>query len=53
MTLTEPQIEVVQMKSLKKQQGLTFISWLVILVVAGFFVMVGIKINQSILNISL
>jgi hypothetical protein len=27
----------------KKQQGLTFISWLVILVVAGFFVMVGIK----------
>ena len=33
------------MKSLRKQQGLTFISWLVILVVAGFFVMVGIKIT--------
>lgn len=33
------------MKSLQKQQGLTFISWLVILVVAGFFVMVGIKIT--------
>ncbi len=32
------------MHFVKKQQGLTFISWLVILIVAGFFVMVGLKI---------
>ncbi len=32
------------MQSIKKQRGLTFISWLVILIVAGFLVMVGIKI---------
>lgn len=32
------------MQSFKKQRGLTFISWLVILIVAGFLVMVGIKI---------
>ncbi|MES9811489.1 MAG: DUF4845 domain-containing protein [Candidatus Thiodiazotropha sp.] len=33
------------MQSLQKQKGLTFISWLVILVVAGFLVYVGIKIT--------
>jgi hypothetical protein len=33
------------MQSFKKQRGLTFISWLVILIVAGFLVMVGIKIT--------
>lgn len=33
------------MRSRNKQQGLTFISWLVIIVVAGFLVMVGIKIT--------
>ncbi|MEW8625772.1 MAG: DUF4845 domain-containing protein [Candidatus Thiodiazotropha sp.] len=33
------------MQSIKKQRGLTFISWLVILIVAGFLVMVGIKIT--------
>jgi hypothetical protein len=32
------------MQFIKKQQGLTFISWLVILSVAGFFVLVGIKV---------
>jgi hypothetical protein len=32
------------MQNLKKQRGLTFISWLVILIVAGFIAMVGIKI---------
>ncbi|MES9939111.1 MAG: DUF4845 domain-containing protein [Candidatus Thiodiazotropha sp. 6PLUC2] len=32
------------MQSMKKQYGLTFISWLVILIVAGFLVMVGIKV---------
>jgi hypothetical protein len=32
------------MQSIKKQRGLTFISWLVIFIVAGFLVMVGIKI---------
>ncbi len=32
------------MQFIKKQQGLTFISWLVILSVAGFMVMVGIKV---------
>ncbi|MES9976748.1 DUF4845 domain-containing protein [Candidatus Thiodiazotropha sp. LNASS1] len=33
------------MQSLQKQKGLTFISWLVILIVAGFLVYVGIKIT--------
>ncbi|MCG7982411.1 MAG: DUF4845 domain-containing protein [Candidatus Thiodiazotropha lotti] len=33
------------MQSIKKQRGLTFISWLVILIVAGFLVMVGIKVT--------
>jgi hypothetical protein len=32
------------MQSIKKQRGLTFISWLVIFIVAGFLVMVGIKV---------
>ncbi|MEJ2622354.1 MAG: DUF4845 domain-containing protein [Candidatus Thiodiazotropha sp.] len=36
--------EEVDMRSIKKQRGLTFISWLVILIVAGFLVMVGIKV---------
>ena len=31
------------MQPIKKQRGLTFISWLVILMVAGFLAMVGIK----------
>jgi hypothetical protein len=29
----------------KKQQGLTFISWLVILSIAGFLLLIGIKIT--------
>jgi len=33
------------MQSRNRQQGLTLISWLVILVVAGFMVMVGLKIT--------
>ena len=33
------------MQSRDKQQGLTFISWLVIIIVVGFFIMVGIKIT--------
>jgi hypothetical protein len=33
------------MHFIKKQQGLTFISWLVILSVAGFLVLVGIKVT--------
>jgi hypothetical protein len=33
------------MQSRNKQQGLTMLSWLVILVVAGFMVMIGIKIT--------
>jgi hypothetical protein len=33
------------MQSRKKQQGLTFISWLVILTILGVFVLVGIKIT--------
>ncbi|WP_083218407.1 DUF4845 domain-containing protein [Candidatus Thiodiazotropha endoloripes] len=33
------------MQSIKKQRGITFISWLVILIVAGFLVLVGIKIT--------
>jgi hypothetical protein len=33
------------MQSLQKQKGLTFISWLVILIVAGFLVFVAIKIT--------
>ncbi|MEJ2405709.1 MAG: DUF4845 domain-containing protein [Candidatus Thiodiazotropha sp.] len=32
------------MQLIKKQQGLTFISWLVILSVAGFLTLVGIKV---------
>ena len=34
----------------KRQQGLTFISWLVILIVAGFFVMVALKITPVYLD---
>jgi hypothetical protein len=33
------------MQSRKKQQGLTFLSWLVLLVMVGVFIMVGIKIT--------
>ncbi len=33
------------MQSRNRQQGLTLISWLVVLVVAGFMVMVGLKIT--------
>jgi hypothetical protein len=33
------------MQSLQKQKGLTFISWLVIFIVAGFLVFVAIKIT--------
>lgn len=33
------------MQSRNKQQGLTFISWLLVLVMAGMFVLVGIKIT--------
>ncbi len=33
------------MQRRNRQQGMTFISWLVILVVAGFMVMIGIKIT--------
>ncbi|MCU7810462.1 MAG: DUF4845 domain-containing protein [Candidatus Thiodiazotropha sp. (ex Notomyrtea botanica)] len=33
------------MRSRQKQQGLTFISWLVVLIVVGFMVMVGLKIT--------
>ena len=29
----------------KRQQGLTFISWLVILVVVGFFVLIALKVT--------
>ena len=33
------------MQSRNKQQGLTFISWLLVFVMAGMFVLVGIKIT--------
>lgn len=33
------------MQSLQKQKGLTFISWLVIFIVAAFLIFVGIKIT--------
>lgn len=33
------------MQSRKKQQGLTFISWMVILIVVGFMVMIALKIT--------
>ena len=33
------------MHSRKRQQGLTFISWLMILIVLGFMVMIGLKIT--------
>jgi hypothetical protein len=32
------------MQSIKKQRGLSFISWLIIFIMVGFFVMVGLKI---------
>jgi hypothetical protein len=38
------------MQSIKKQRGLTFISWLLILIVAGFLVMVGIKVTPVYLD---
>jgi hypothetical protein len=34
-----------RMQSRSKQQGLTFISWLVVLVMIGMFVLVGIKVT--------
>jgi hypothetical protein len=33
------------MQSRNKQQGLTFISWLLVLIMVGMFVMIGIKIT--------
>lgn len=33
------------MQSIKRQRGLTFISWLVVFIIVGFFVMIGIKIT--------
>jgi hypothetical protein len=36
--------EVMRMYSKKREQGLTFISWLVVLFVAGFAIMIGLKI---------
>ncbi|MCU7907680.1 MAG: DUF4845 domain-containing protein [Candidatus Thiodiazotropha sp. (ex Lucinoma aequizonata)] len=33
------------MQILQKQRGLTFISWLIILIVAGFLIMLGIKMR--------
>jgi len=33
------------MQSRKRQQGLTFISWLVILIVVGFMVMIALKVT--------
>ncbi|MCU7797087.1 MAG: DUF4845 domain-containing protein [Candidatus Thiodiazotropha sp. (ex Semelilucina semeliformis)] len=38
------------MRSRQKQQGLTFISWLVILIVLGFMVMVALKITPVYLD---
>ncbi|MCU7802612.1 MAG: DUF4845 domain-containing protein [Candidatus Thiodiazotropha sp. (ex Lucinoma borealis)] len=38
------------MRTLQKQRGLTFISWLIILIVAGFLAMVGIKITPVYLD---
>ena len=38
------------MQSINKQRGLTFISWLVILIVAGFLVLIGIKITPVYLD---
>jgi len=38
------------MRTQQKQRGLTFISWLVILFVAGFFIMIGIKITPVYLD---
>lgn len=38
------------MRSRQKQQGITFISWLVILVVLGFMVMVALKITPVYLD---
>ncbi|MCU7935104.1 MAG: DUF4845 domain-containing protein [Candidatus Thiodiazotropha sp. (ex Dulcina madagascariensis)] len=38
------------MYAIRKQRGLTFISWLVILIVAGFLAMVGIKITPVYLD---
>jgi hypothetical protein len=34
-----------RMLTRKRQQGLTFISWLVILVVVGFFVLIALKVT--------
>jgi hypothetical protein len=33
------------MQTRRKQNGMTFISWLVLLIVLGFFVMVGLKVT--------
>ncbi|MCU7853797.1 MAG: DUF4845 domain-containing protein [Candidatus Thiodiazotropha sp. (ex Monitilora ramsayi)] len=38
------------MRSRQKQQGLTFISWLVVLIVLGFMVMVALKITPVYLD---
>ncbi|MEL0587650.1 MAG: DUF4845 domain-containing protein [Candidatus Thiodiazotropha sp. (ex. Lucinoma kazani)] len=38
------------MRTLQKQRGLTFISWLIILIVAGFLIMVGLKITPVYLD---
>jgi hypothetical protein len=38
------------MQSLQKQKGLTFISWLVILIVAGFLIYVGMRITPVYLD---
>jgi hypothetical protein len=38
------------MQSLQKQKGLTFISWLVVLAVAGFLFYVGIRITPVYLD---
>jgi hypothetical protein len=38
------------MYSKKRQQGLTFISWMVVLIVLGFFVMIALKITPVYLD---
>jgi hypothetical protein len=38
------------MQSVKKQRGLSFISWLIIFIMVGFFIMVGLKITPVYLD---
>lgn len=38
------------MHCIKKQQGLTFISWLVVLTMVGFFIMVGMRVAPTYLQ---